>query len=91
MLPRRVRVNPGAIAMNGYPVFPKVPALLEPHHQIVQCHIKDTRWGDLTPLQRSSGCILQHHPSEHVPVGDLIFLFNGLSTFKGYLMPKLIL
>ncbi len=32
--------------------FPKAPALLEPHHQIVWCHIQDT-------LQRCSQCILQ--------------------------------
>ena len=39
----------GAIAIKGYSLFPKAPALLEPHHQIVQCHIQDTRWGVLTP------------------------------------------
>ena len=28
------------MAMKGYSVFPKVPALLEPHRQIVKCHIR---------------------------------------------------
>ena len=44
--------------MKGYSAFPKVPASLEPHHQIVLCHIQVARWG-LTPLQKCSRCILQ--------------------------------
>ena len=43
MLPFRARVNLGSIAMKGYSAFPKAPALLEPHNQIVQCHIQGTR------------------------------------------------
>ena len=35
MLPLRARVDLGAMAMKGYSAFPKAPALLEPHHQIV--------------------------------------------------------
>ena len=35
--------------MKGYSTFPKVPALLEPHHQIVYCHIQDTRCGGSYP------------------------------------------
>ena len=31
-----------AMAVKEYYAFPKAPALLEPHHQIVLCHIKDT-------------------------------------------------
>ena len=27
--------EPGSEAMKGYSAFPKAPALLEPHHQIV--------------------------------------------------------
>ena len=30
----RARVDLGMIAMKGYFAMPKVPALLEPHHQI---------------------------------------------------------
>ena len=35
VLPRRVRVNLGAMAMKGCSTFPKTPASVEPHHQIV--------------------------------------------------------
>ena len=45
MLPFRARVDLGAMAMKGYSAFPKAPASLEPYHQIVYCHIQDTRWG----------------------------------------------
>ena len=40
MLPLRARVDLGVMTMKGYSVFRKVPALLEPHHQIVLCHIR---------------------------------------------------
>ena len=39
------RVDLGAMAILGYSVFPKAPALLEPHHQIFWCHIRDSRLG----------------------------------------------
>ena len=45
--------------MEGYSAFPKVSTLLEPHHQIVLCHIQDTRCRRLTFLPRYSRCILQ--------------------------------
>ena len=44
MLPCWVRVDLGAMAMKRCSIFPKAPALLEPHHQIVSCHIQDTNW-----------------------------------------------
>ena len=34
MLPLRVRMDLGAVAIKGYPVFPKAPALRKPHHQL---------------------------------------------------------
>ena len=46
MLPFRARMDLGAMAMKGYAAFPKAPALLEPHYQIVKCHIQDTRWAE---------------------------------------------
>ena len=70
MLPFRVRVDLGVMAMNGFSAFPK--ALLEPYNQIVKCHIQDTRWEGLTPLQRSSRCILQP---------QLTGLDKGVNTF----------
>ena len=45
MLLLRDRVDLGAMAMKGCSAFPEAPALLEPHHQIVSCHIQDTPWG----------------------------------------------
>ena len=44
MLPFRARENLGAMIIKGYSGFSKPPALQEPHHQIVQCYIQDTRW-----------------------------------------------
>ena len=50
MLLLRPRVDLGAIEMKGYSAFPKAPALLKPHHQIVSCYIQDTQMaGDLNP------------------------------------------
>ena len=46
MLPLQVRVDLGVMVMKRYSAFPKAPALLEPHHQMVSCHIQET------PLQR---------------------------------------
>ena len=45
MLSYRARVDLEAMAMKGYLALPKATALLEPHHQIVLCHIKDTHCG----------------------------------------------
>ena len=41
-LPIRARVDLRVVAMKGYSAFPKAPVLMEPHHQIIQCHIQDT-------------------------------------------------
>ena len=49
----------GIIALKGCSAFLKAPLSLEPHHQIDLCHIQDTYWRSLTPLQRCSWCILQ--------------------------------
>ena len=61
VLPPWVRVDLEVMAMKGYSVFPKAPALLEPHYLIVECHIQATRFGEggLIHLQRCSQCILQ--------------------------------
>ena len=44
VLPRRARLDLGSMAMKGCSAFPKAPASLETHHQIVYCHIQDTYW-----------------------------------------------
>ena len=59
VLQLRAREDLVAIAMKRYSASPKAQALLKPHHQIVLCHILDTCWGSLTPLQKCSQCILQ--------------------------------
>ena len=64
MLPLRVRVDLGAIVVKEYSAFLKAPALLEPHHQIVKCHIKDSRLGSLTPVQRSSRLGQKHNKKQ---------------------------
>ena len=35
VLPLRTRADLGAMAMKGFSAFPKAPASVEPHHQIV--------------------------------------------------------
>ena len=75
VLPFRSRVDAGAMVTKVCSAFPKAPASLEPHHQIVKCHIQDTRWGGgLTPLQRCSRCILLPQPT-----GQLVYtaFFNS--------------
>ena len=62
VLPLWGRVDLRAMAMKRYSAFPKAPALLEPHYQIVKCYIQDTRWGSY-PLQRCSRCILLPQPT----------------------------
>ena len=54
--------GPRAMAKKGCSVFPKAPALLQPHHQIVQCSFQDTSWRG----SYSSACtrgILQLQPT----------------------------
>ena len=57
-LPLRDRVDRGAMVMKRYSAFPKAPALLESHHQIMYCHIQDIHRRGLTPLQWCSQCSL---------------------------------
>ena len=45
VLPFRAWMDLGAMAMKGCSEFPKAPASLEPHYQIVECHMSDTRRG----------------------------------------------
>ena len=60
--------------MIGYSALLKAPTLLKLHHQIVLCHILDTRWESLIPLQRCNRCIL--HPQ-----------VTGLLSFSGFSVP----
>ena len=49
MLPFRAKVDLGAMAMKGYSAFPKAPALMKPHHEIVVKYPGYTFWS-ITPL-----------------------------------------
>ena len=54
MLPFRVRVDLGMMAMKGYSVLSKASALLERHHQIILCHIRTFVVGGILPLSREA-------------------------------------
>ena len=43
---------PNQMAMKGCSAFPKVPELLEPHHQIVKSHVQENRLEWVLPLWR---------------------------------------
>ena len=73
--------------MKGYSVIPKAPALPEPHHPVVYCHIKDTCWGSLTPLQWCSRCILQPQENGKLPI--LLSWSWKWWTTRDYLMPSI--
>ena len=45
MVPLWARVDLRAIALKGYSVFPKAPALLEPHNSDGLMSYQDTCWG----------------------------------------------
>ena len=49
MLPLWARVDLGVMAMKEYFAFPKAPVLLEPQHEIVECHMQDIQGGALYP------------------------------------------
>ena len=55
------------MAMKGCSAFPKASASLEPHHQMTPTQRVSWIWHSLgrglTPLQRSSWCILQPQPT----------------------------
>ena len=73
VLPLRVRVDRGAMSMKVYSVFPKVPASLEPHHQIVWCHIR-------TLIRGCRRCIkLSYITIPKSDIGIMVRMFaNGL-------------
>ena len=67
--------------MTAYSAFPKVQAPQETYHQIVKCHIEDTRWRGVLPLSRDAVGVF-YSPSR---LGKVIFeclFFFTLPTFK---------
>ena len=77
MLPRRARVDLGAMAIKGYSAFPKAPALLEPHHLIAQCHNQETRCREAVGVFYSPNRL-----------GNMGSLFKDIATLEGYFMPE---
>ena len=75
------------MAIKWYSTFTKAPALLEPHHQIVLCHILDTHWERVLPLCSPSR--LGHHStvfslnSKHVITdrGAIFITYSMASLF----------
>ena len=55
MLPLPARMDLWAMTRKKYSAFPKAQALLEPHYQIVLCHIQDIRKGwSYSPAEKNS-------------------------------------
>ena len=54
--------------MKGYSAFSKAAALLEPHHQIVKCHIQDIQWG---------GGVL-------FPSAEMRLVYSTASAYQGF-------
>ena len=58
----RIKVNREVMAMKGHSIFLKVTGL-ELHHQMVKCHIQDTRWRQgVLPLCKDAVCVF-YNPS----------------------------
>ena len=79
-------MDQGAMAMNGHFALTKAQALLEPHHQIVLCHIQDIRWRGLTPMKNCIWCILQPQPTG-LDWSVLERIFDQVSTHQALVYP----
>ena len=55
MLQLRARVDRGAMAIKGYSAFPKIPTLLETHHQIFSVIPKNSLGGVLLLCKEAEG------------------------------------
>ena len=62
MQPLRARVDLGAMVIKACSAFPKAPTSLEPHYQIVSCHILDTRCRGVLPL--CTGAVYSTTPAD---------------------------
>ena len=63
MLPLRGQSGPGSKGNEGVLCIPQSSRITRTSPSDFLCHIPDTCWGGVTPLQRSSRCILQHQPT----------------------------
>ena len=62
------------MVMKGCSAFPKTPVSVEPRHQIVSCHIEDTRWVGFLPFFREAVDVF-YRPSQ---LGNLIYSLTKL-------------
>ena len=65
------------MVIKGYSKFPKA-SVLEPHHQMVKCHVQDTHWGErVLPLCRDAVDIFYSTSSQ------LSFIYSGYTSCNG--------
>ena len=74
------------MAMKGYSAFPKAPALLEAHHQIVKCYTQDTCfWVGGSYPSAEKGLLYSTAPADWAIIReDLIEsckIINGISNY----------
>ena len=82
MLPIKAR----GMVIKGYSAFPETPTLLEPHHQIVFCHIRTLVGGVFHPFAEMQS-MYSTAPSEWAETFDLSYvklhLYKQLSCVIG--------
>ena len=76
VLPLQATVDLGAMATKGWSALPKAPALVEPYHQIVLCHIPDTRWEWVLLLCREAVGVFYSHSRLGKQKWDRFFLIK---------------
>ena len=84
------------MAMKGYSAFPKAPALAEPHHQIILCHIQDTRCGGVgggvLPLYREAVGVF-YSPSQqsnpYIDVWIVLYITNDGDDGKNWAIQQI--
>ena len=81
MLLIRAKVDLRTIAMKWYSSFPKAPALLEPHHQIVQCNI----WNNSPFVWPERGEHNYKYPSPRKLLKQSLSLFLSLDVNSNFL------
>ena len=88
MLSLQAKGDLEAMVMKGYSAFPKAPASLESHHQIVLCRIQDTLWNSYTQ-QKVSRCILQLQPTVSFCLVFLVDYFTNASLVSTMVKPRI--
>ena len=68
------------MAKKWYSAFSRFSGL-KPPHQMVFCHMQDTRGGGPTPLQICSRCILQPQPSGLKDFYEVIYIYIYINMY----------